>query len=122
LNRPALQLSPDPKRGEAAAVLGFPQNGPFRVAAARLGSTQTFSSQDAYGRGPISRSITTFRGRVRSGNSGGPVVDSAGQVATTVFASTVGSSENGGYGVPNAVVRRALRQAERPVGTGACAH
>ena len=48
-------LAPDPRRGEAAAILGYPQNGPYRSTAARLGDTQTFSSQDAYGRGPVSR-------------------------------------------------------------------
>ena len=120
LQRSALDLAANPTRGEPGAVLGYPQNGPFRAAAARLGGTQTFSSQDAYGRGPISRSITTFRGRVRPGNSGGPVVDETGRVMTTVFASTVGG-ERGGYGVPNGVVRRALAQAKRPVSTGACA-
>jgi S1-C subfamily serine protease len=120
LQRSALDLAPNPTRGEPGAVLGYPQNGPFRAAAARLGATQAFSSQDAYGRGPISRSITTFRGRVRPGNSGGPVVDGTGRVMTTVFASTVGG-ERGGYGVPNRIVRRALARAERPVSTGACA-
>ena len=120
LQRSGLDLAPNPARGEPGAVLGYPQNGPFRAAAARLGGTQAFSSQDAYGRGPISRSITTFRGRVRPGNSGGPVVDGTGRVMTTVFASTVGG-ERGGYGVPNRIVRRALARAKRPVSTGACA-
>jgi len=49
------------------------------------------ADQDAYGRGPIRRKITTLRGLVRSGNSGGPVVDGAGRVLTTVFASSVSS-------------------------------
>jgi hypothetical protein len=122
LDRPALNLTGDPQRGDAGAILGYPQNGPFHAAAARLGATETFSSQDAYGRGPISRSITSFRGRVRSGNSGGPVVGTDGHVMATVFASTVGGGEHGGYGVPNRIVRRALARADRPVGTGACAH
>lgn len=122
LQRRALDLAPRPRRGEAGAVLGYPQNGPYRATAARLGMTQTFSSQDAYGRGPISRSITTFRGRVRPGNSGGPVVDGTGRVMSTVFAATVGGGERGGYGVPNRIVRRALARASQPVSTGACAH
>ena len=122
LQRRALDLAPRPRGGDAGAVLGYPQNGPFRATAARLGMTQTFSSQDAYGRGPISRSITTFRGRVRPGNSGGPVVDGTGRVMSTVFAATVGGGERGGYGVPNRIVRRALARASQPVSTGACAH
>ena len=122
LQRRALDLPRRPRRGDAGAVLGYPQNGPFRATAARLGMTQTFSSQDAYGRGPISRSITTFRGRVRPGNSGGPVVDGTGRVMSTVFAATVGGGERGGYGVPNRIVRKALARASQPVSTGACAH
>jgi hypothetical protein len=43
-------------------------------------------------------------------------------VMATVFASTVGGGEHGGYGVPNRIVRRALARADTPVGTGACAH
>ena len=57
--------------------------------------------------------MTALRGLVRSGNSGGPVVDGDGRVVTTVFAATT-RGPRGGYGVPNAVVRRALAGAGRP--------
>jgi S1-C subfamily serine protease len=68
--------------------------------------------------------MTTFRGVVRPGNSGGPLVDTAGRVLTTVFAQSTGSTRHGGYGVPNTVVRRALNGAApagRSVSTGPCA-
>lgn len=120
LGRAALPLASDAAAGTAGAVLGFPGNGPYDVQPARLGSTVSALSQDAYGRGPVSRRITVLRGLVRQGNSGGPMVDSAGRVVTTVFAGTVGSRINGGYGVPNAVVRSALRRSSRPVSTGPC--
>ena len=45
---------------------------PTTSAPARLGSTRTVITQDAYGRGPVQRSIVTLRGTVRPGNSGGP--------------------------------------------------
>jgi hypothetical protein len=48
------------------------------------------------------------------------MVDTGGRVVTTVFAGTVGGSVNGGYGVPNPVVRAALREANGPVSTGPC--
>jgi S1-C subfamily serine protease len=103
----------------SGAVLGYPEDGPFEVTAARLGETQTAVSQDSYGRGPIERQLTVLRGAVREGNSGGPMVDGAGRVLTTVFAATVGE-KRGGYGVPNSIVQRALARAGDEVGTGPC--
>lgn len=120
LGRPGLPLASDPSAGTGGAVLGFPGNGPYDVQPARMGVTVPALSQDAYGRGPVSRRITVLRGLIRQGNSGGPMVDTAGRVVTTVFAAAVGRSVNGGYGVPNAVVRAALRDADAPVSTGPC--
>jgi S1-C subfamily serine protease len=105
--------------GAPAAVLGFPENGPYDLRPARLGQTATVVSQDAYGRGPVRRSITSVRGQVRRGNSGGPVVDGSGRVVTTIFAAAV-SSRPSGYGVPDSVVQRALGRVRGPVDTGPC--
>ncbi len=121
LSAPALGLEGDPSAGSSGAILGFPENGPYDVRAARIGATTVVRSDDAYGRGPIPRSMTSIRGLVRSGNSGGPVVSDAGRVLTTVFAATVGTRVRGGYGVPNAIVRRALAGADDVVDTGPCA-
>lgn len=116
----ALGLDTNAHSGSAAAVMGFPENGPFDIEPARLGATRTAISDDAYGRGPVMRSITALRGRVRPGNSGGPVVDGRGRVVTTIF----GGAANGsaaGYGVPDSVVARALGRTRGPVSTGRCA-
>jgi S1-C subfamily serine protease len=122
LGVPGLSLAGDPRTGTAGAVLGYPLNGPFDARAARIGATRTVLSDDAYGNGPVRRPLTTLRGVVRSGNSGGPVVDANGRVLTTVFAATT-SGRPGGYGVPNAVVRSALGAARRgaTVSSGPCA-
>ena len=122
LDAPALALASDPASGTAGAILGYPLNGPFDVEAARVGATRTVLSQDAYGRGPVRRTVTPLRGRVRSGNSGGPVVDARGRVLTTVFAAST-AGRPGGYGVANAVVASALAAAGRSdsVSSGACA-
>jgi S1-C subfamily serine protease len=121
LDAPALPLASSPGSGTSGAILGFPQDGPYDVRAARLGVTRTVLSQDAYGNGPLQRPMTAFRGVVRSGNSGGPVVGGDGAVLTTVFAATTSSSRRGGYGVPNRIVERRLEEASGPVSTGPCA-
>ena len=118
---PALELDASAPDGTSAAILGFPENGPFTVRAGRLGATQTVSSQDSYGRGPLQRRITSLRGRVRSGNSGGPMVDGRGQVVTTIFAAAVLARERTGFGVPATIVQQALPRARSRVSTGPCA-
>jgi len=118
---PALELDASAPEGTSAAILGFPENGPFTVRAGRLGATQTVSSQDSYGRGPLQRRITSLRGRVRSGNSGGPMVDGRGQVVTTIFAAAVLARERTGFGVPATIVQQALARARSRVSTGPCA-
>jgi S1-C subfamily serine protease len=114
-----LRIASNPQPGAAGAVLGYPENGPYAVAAARLGDTSTVISEDSYGNGPIHRSISFLRGSVRSGNSGGPLVDSHGHVMATVFAATT-SGPRGGFAVPDEIVRSALSQTPAPVDTGPC--
>ena len=93
------------------AILGFPSERALRRAARPAGLTSTVITQDAYGRGPVERTITSVRGRVRSGNSGGPVVDAGGRVLTTIFAASVSDSGGSGFGVPDSIVGDALRRA-----------
>lgn len=123
LHVPGLDARPlrlvDPQPGASVAILGYPGNGSLTAAAGRIGATARVSSEDAYGRGPVSRLITSLRGIIRHGDSGGPAVDARGNVQTTVFAARIGS--NGGFGIPAQVVRRALARARGPVSTGSCA-
>ena len=118
---PALSMKVDSKPGTSAAVLGFPENDGYDVRPARLGQTARVLTQDSYGRGPIERTITSIRGLVRHGNSGGPVVDGSGRVVTTIFAASTGRQRTG-YGVPDSVVRTALGRLRGPVDTGPCAY
>jgi S1-C subfamily serine protease len=101
------------------AIAGYPGNGPLTATPGRVGGTATVISEDAYGNGPVTRRITSFRGRVRRGNSGGPLLDGAGRVVGTVFASRTGT--NAGYAVPPDLVRGALAGARGRVSTGPCA-
>jgi S1-C subfamily serine protease len=105
LHAPPLQLG-DATPGKAGGLLGYPGNGPYTETAVRVGRIVQIVGRDAYGNFPVSRRVMTIRGVIRSGNSGGPVVDAQGRVLTTVFAQRVGT--DGGYGVPNSAVRAAL--------------
>ena len=119
LDAPELPLADDPDAGTSAAILGYPLNGPYDVRAGRLGQQREVVTQDAYGHGPVRRRIVSLRGAVRSGNSGGPMVDGRGRVVATIFAATT-SGPRGGYGVPNDIVREALGSASGVVDTGQC--
>jgi S1-C subfamily serine protease len=115
-----LRLNTNAASDTSGAVIGYPENGPLDVQPARIGPTITAISQDAYGRGPVRRKITTMRGLVRSGNSGGPLVDGDGRVLTTIFASSLSRGQHSGYGVPNSIVASALERARGTVSTGPC--
>ncbi len=111
LRVPGLSARPlplaEPVCGTAVAVAGYPVNGPFDAVPGRIGITRTVVSENAYGDGPVTRTVTSLSGEVRHGNSGGPALDASGAVQATVFAARLNGS--GGYGVPAPVVRRALR-------------
>jgi S1-C subfamily serine protease len=122
LGAPVLALAPQAAAGTPGAILGYPLDGPFDAEPARVGTTRAVLTEDAYGRGPVSRTVTPLRGRVRSGNSGGPIVDAQGRVLTTVFAATT-SGRRGGFGVANEIVRGAIAagRAHGPLSSGNCA-
>ena len=121
LDAPALDLAERSPKGAEAVVIGYPENGPLTFTAARLGRTGLVTSQDSYGRGPVQRRMTPFRADVRSGNSGGPVVNLDGAVVATVFAASIGDGPGNGLGVPNGVVAKALGGRLEPTDTGPCA-
>ena len=115
--------SAEPRNNEPVAILGFPENGPFDIRAGRVGETMRVISNDAYNRGPVERTVTSFKGFVRPGNSGGPAINEDGAVVATVFASRA-DSNNAGYGIPSTLVEQLVDLAEErqnPVDTKECA-
>jgi len=109
----------NPVQNASVAIVGYPHDGPFNSVPGRIGTTATVLSDDSYGNGPVTRTVTSLSGNVQHGNSGGPAVDAAGAVQATVFAARANGS--GGYGVPASIVRKALASARGPVSTGPCA-
>lgn len=110
----------DPRSGAAVAIIGYPLDGGLRATPGRIGLTATVLTQDALGHGPVARTITAVAGEVEHGDSGGPAVDAAGRVQSSIFAARLGSAS--GYGVPPSIIRADLARAgTQRVDTGACA-
>jgi S1-C subfamily serine protease len=117
--RSPLRLRDAAQPGRAVAIVGYPDNGPLTLTPGRIGETSRVLTRDAYGHGPVSRTITAVGGHVRHGDSGGPAVDAQGYVQTMIFAARIGTAV--GYGVPVGVVLHAARTAQAPVSTRGCA-
>jgi S1-C subfamily serine protease len=125
LRLPSLAFASSARSGTAAAILGYPLDGPFNVQPGRIGQTGVVHTQNAYGQGNVSRSITPLRGEIRPGNSGGPVIDAHGRVLATVFAAITNTSRPGGFAIPDSLVAAQVRAARarrlRLVANGRCA-
>lgn len=118
-----LRFDRDGRPSQPAAVLGYPQDGPYDVQAARIRGQQRLRSADIYGNGAVVREVYSLRSLVRPGNSGGPLVSSAGRVLGVIFAASVTDGDTG-YALTAGQVAGAAAQGltrERAVGTGACA-
>jgi S1-C subfamily serine protease len=111
------------RAGQPAAVLGYPENGPFDARAARIRKQLKLRSPDIYDRGQVVRETFSVRGLVRSGNSGGPLVSEAGDVLGVIFAASVADKSTGYALTARQVAADARKGAEATatVPTGGCA-
>ena len=96
-----------PSRGAAAAPSSAtPRTAPTPSPPARFGETRDVISEDSYGQRPDpALDQLACAARVRSGNSGGPMVDARGRVLGTVFATTTYGNP-GGFAIPDDDRRR----------------
>jgi S1-C subfamily serine protease len=96
LRAPVLQLAPAPAAtGSDALVLGYPLDGPYTASAARVRDRIRLRGPDIYNGATVVRNVYTVRAVVRSGNSGGPLLDGSGQVLGLVFGAAVDNDETG---------------------------
>ena len=96
LRAPVLQLSPVPAAtGSDGLVLGYPLDGPYTASAARVRDRIRLRGPDIYNGATVVRNVYTVRAVVRSGNSGGPLLDGSGQVLGLVFGAAVDNDETG---------------------------
>ena len=121
---PHLAFEQAAEAGDNVAAVGYPQDGPYDVQAGRIRSQQRLRSPDIYGTGTVIRQVYSLRALIRPGNSGGPILTSAGDVAGMVFAASV-SDPDTGYALTAGQVAESAAlgvTSASPVDTGTCVH
>ncbi len=108
--------------GAAAAFDGYPLGGPFQTGAATVQSVPTVEMRDIYGDNPQPVELYYLSATVQEGNSGGPLLNEAGQITGVVFAKST-TSASVGYALTmkelSPVASRAAALST-PVGSGHC--
>ena len=123
VNLRSLTFDQSGKSGEAGAVVGFPQNGPYNVQSARIRTSQRLRSPDIYGGGSVVREVFSVWATIRPGNSGGPLLSEDGRVLGVVFAASL-SDKKTGYVLTAAQVEDAAAAGisnSSAIDTGGCA-
>jgi S1-C subfamily serine protease len=86
LGAPALSFAGAAPPGADAIVAGHPGGGPFVAGSARVRQQQRARGLDIYQGSPVTRDVYALVADVRPGNSGGPLLDPAGDVYGVIFA------------------------------------
>lgn len=108
--------------GSAAVFDGYPLGGPFQSGAATVQSVPTVEMRDIYGNNPAPIELYYLSATVQEGNSGGPLLNPAGQVAGVVFAKSTTSGAVG-YALTMTEVKPVAERAaalSNPVESGHC--
>jgi S1-C subfamily serine protease len=91
-----LELTDNLAPGSLAVADGYPFGGPFVSDPAEVLHASSLSVADIYGQDPTPRQVYTLASDVQQGESGGPLLNDAGQVAGVIFAKSTDTA-NVGY-------------------------
>ena len=119
--RPLVFAEQPAKSGTDAVVLGYPGGGDFAATPARVREIIELNGPDIYRTTTVNREVYTIRGTVRQGNSGGPMINRAGQVLGVVFGAAVDDNDTGFVLTASEVSRQLAKIGNTDkVPTGAC--
>jgi S1-C subfamily serine protease len=108
--------------GTQGAALGYPRGGGEMAAPAAVEGTVTASGLNIYSSAYVSRPVLVLTGEIIPGDSGGPVVNLAGQVVGVTFATSTTQPDEG-YALGLAGVLPDIQAAQglsRPISTEEC--
>ena len=123
LKAPQLDFDLNGKANDSSLVVGYPEDGPFTVAVARIREQITATGADIYSSGNVRRQVFSLFAQVQQGNSGGPLLSTDGRVLGVVFAKSL-EDKNTGYALTAQEVSSdasAGASSDIPVNTLACA-
>lgn len=124
LDAPPLPLSPDEAQtGEDVIIVGYPLDGPYYATAGRVRDQIELRGPNIYGTSMVVRDVYTLRASVRSGNSGGPLLGTDGEVYGMIFGAAVDNQETG-FALTNEEIADDVAAAPgltAEVDTGSCA-
>lgn len=122
LDRPALPLV-EAEIGTSGAVFGYPGGGELTLSPFAVGDIRTASGRDIYGDEPTSRELLFLAAALEPGDSGGALVDPAGEVVGVAFAIAPDRADVAyalTAGEVSAVLDGLGTSSPEPVGTGPC--
>jgi S1-C subfamily serine protease len=114
LRAPALRFAGTAPRGIGAVVAGYPEAGPFRAVAARVGSQWSVNGPNIYNTGEVTRAIYPVRAVVQPGNSGGPLLARSGKVYGVIFAAST-TARDTGFALTGGVVMHDVHAGSRAI-------
>lgn len=118
----ALRMGAQLGAGSQAAFAGYPHGGPFQSKPASVQGVTTAMVPDIYGQNPAPEKIYQLAGDVQPGNSGGPLLNDAGEVVGVIFAKATDNTAVGYAFTPSEIdpVAEQAPALTRVVSSGAC--